>query len=355
MKRKSICQATCGGLAVLVLVLASIGPAEGCTRAVYLGLKGTIITARSMDWAEDIRSNLWAFPRGMKRDGAAGPNSIKWASKYGSVITSGYDVGTADGMNELGLVVNLLYLAEADYGVPNGKLPLLSIGAWAQYVLDNYATVAETVKAIQKEPFVLIAPTLPNGAAASLHLAISDSSGDSAIFEHIGGKLVVHHGRNFQVMTNSPAFDEQLALNKYWEQIGGLTMLPGTNRAADRFVRTSFYIKAIPQTADMKEALASVVGVLRGVSVPLGITTPGQPNISSTRWRTFADHKNKIYYFDSATSPMVFWVPLDKLDLKVGAPPRKLTLIGGKTYSGNAASSFEPAKPFEFLSADVKK
>jgi penicillin V acylase-like amidase (Ntn superfamily) len=58
---------------------------------------------------------------------------------------------------------------------------------------------------------------------------------DSAIFEYVQGKLVIHHGRKYQVMTNSLTFDEQLALSTYWEQIGGLTMLLGTNRAADRF------------------------------------------------------------------------------------------------------------------------
>ena len=75
-----------------------------------------------------------------------------------------------------------------------------------------------------------------------------------------------------QVMTNSPTFDEQLALNKYWEQIGGLAMLPGTNRAADRFARASFFINAIPQTDDAKKTVAAVFSIIRGVSVPLGIT-----------------------------------------------------------------------------------
>ena len=41
-------------------------------------------------------------------------------------------------------------------------------------------------------------------------------------------------------MTNSPIFSEQLALDKYWKQIGGTVMLPGTNRAADHFARASF-------------------------------------------------------------------------------------------------------------------
>jgi len=39
------------------------------------------------------------------------------------------------------------------------------------------------------------------------------------------------------------------------------------------------------------------------------------------------------------------------LDFAEGSPVRKLTLVGGKTYSGNAAREFRPAKPFRFLPA----
>lgn len=349
-------------VAMLAIGASALQPAAACTRAMFVGDDGTVITGRSMDWAEDMRTNLWAFPKGMARDGAAGPDSPKWVSKYGSLISAGYDVGTADGMNEMGLVTNLLYLVESDYGTPDGKPPL-SISLWAQYVLDNFGTVSEAVDALAKEPFRVIAPKLPNGQGAQLHLAISDATGDSAIFEYIGGKLVIHHGKQFQVMTNSPSFDQQLALNKYWEGIGGLTFLPGTNRAADRFARASFLIGAIPKAADpnyihavpngtfANQAVASVTSVMRSVSVPLGITTPGQPNISSTLWRTISDQKDKVYFFDSSTSPNAFWVPLADLDLKEGAPVKKLTLEGGKVYAGNAADKFETAEPFTFLPA----
>lgn len=353
MNRKTIKQAMYLAVIALTLALAPL-QADACTRAVYLGPDGTIITARSMDWAEETGTDLWAFPRGMKRDGASGPTSVKWVSKFGSVICSFYGASSVDGMNEKGLVANVLYLTESEYGKPDGKRPTMSIAAWAQYVLDNYASVTEAVNALRDDPFVVIAPVLPGGKRAAGHLAISDPTGDSAIFEYIGGKLVIHHGKEYQVMTNSPVFDEQLALNKYWEQIGGMIFLPGTIRASDRFARASFYINAIPKTADVFQAVASVFGVIRGVSVPLGITTPGQPNIASTYWRTVSDHKNKVYYYDSASSPTTFWVPLAELDLKEGAPVKKLTLIGGKTYSGSAASKFEPAQPFEMLPAAVK-
>jgi penicillin V acylase-like amidase (Ntn superfamily) len=327
---------------------------NACTRCVYLGPQDTVVVARSMDWVEDPGTNLYCFPRGMKRDGASGPNTITWTSKYGSVVCSFYEVSTVDGINEKGLVANVLYLVESDYGKPDGQKPTMSIAAWAQYVLDNFATVAEAVEALRKEPFVIIAPTLPNGRPAHGHLSLSDPTGDSAIFEYIGGKLAIHHGREYQVMTNSPAFDQQLALDAYWQQIGGLVMLPGTNRAADRFVRASFYIKTIPQTDDPKKAVASVFSVIRGVSVPLGISVPGQPNIGSTFWRTLYDQKNRVFYFDSATSPTVFWMPLADFDFKEDAPVKKLTLTGGKNFSGNAVGEFKPARPFEFLPAKAE-
>ncbi len=324
---------------------------QACTRCVYLGPNDTVIVARSMDWAEDPGTNLYCFPRGMRRNGAAGPKSIAWTSKFGSVVCSFYELATVDGMNEKGLVANVLYLVESDYGKADGTKPPLSIAVWAQYVLDNYASVTEAVDALRKEPFMIIAPMLPNGRPGVGHLSLSDPTGDSAIFEYVKGKLVIHHGREFQVMTNSPTFDQQLALNTYWEQIGGLTMLPGTNRAADRFARAAFLINAIPKTADPKKAVASVLSVIRGVSVPLGITTPGQPNIASTIWRTLYNHKDKVFFFDSATSPTVFWIPLADVDFKEGAPVKKLELAGGKTYNGNAAAHFIEATPFEFLPA----
>lgn len=72
----------------------------------------------------------------------------------------------------------------------------------------------------------MLAPVLPNGAAAALHLSISDSTGDSAIFEYIDGKLVIHHGKQYAVMTNSPIYEKQIALEEYWKSIGGLVFCP---------------------------------------------------------------------------------------------------------------------------------
>lgn len=322
---------------------------RACTRAVYLGPDNMVVTGRTMDWKEDIRSNIYLFPRGMKRSGADTGNTVHWTSKYGSVVTTGYDIGTADGLNEKGLMANLLYLAESDYTRPNDTRPAMGISIWAQYVLDNFATVSEAVAELQKELFRIDAPDMPNGSKSSLHLAISDATGNSAIFEYIGGNLVIHEGRAFQVMTNSPIYEKQITLNDYWKQIGGLVMLPGTNRASDRFVRASFYINAVEQSSNQQIAVAGVFSVMRNVSVPFGISVPDQPNIASTRWRTVADQKNKVYFFESTLSPNVFWVNFKRLDFSQGAPVKKLTLTGGEVYAGDAAGQFEDSPSFTFM------
>ncbi|WP_141059523.1 linear amide C-N hydrolase [Stenotrophomonas rhizophila] len=342
--------------AYAVLLATAVGgavaPASACTRVVYLGENQDVITARSMDWQSDIATNLWVLPRGIARNGQAGRDSIHWKAKYGSVVASGFDISTTDGLNEAGLSANLLWLVESEYPAQRGRKPGLAISLWAQYMLDNFATVAEAVAALEREPYALVTDDLPGESRqATLHLALSDASGDSAIVEYIGGKQVIHHDRAYQVMTNSPVFNQQLALNTYWQQIGGTVMLPGTNRSADRFARASFYINAIPKSEDPVVALASVFSVIRNVSVPYGITTPDQPNISSTRWRTVADHKRRLYFFESALTPNTFWVDLNKVDFAVGAQVLKLDLGRDQrnVFAGDALGQFQPSAPFAFL------
>ena len=93
--------------------------------------------------------------------------TIQWISKYGSVVTAGYDIGTCDGMNEKGLVANLLFLTESSYFRPDDNRPVMGLSIWTQYVLDNFATVDEAVAELSKEVFRIDDPDLPNGAKST--------------------------------------------------------------------------------------------------------------------------------------------------------------------------------------------
>ena len=94
-------------------------------------------------------------------------------------------------------MANLLFLAESSYPQDEGNKPVVYVSARAQYVLDNYETVDE----LKKEKFIVKAAITPSGILGTVHLSISDPSGDSAILEYVEGELTIHHGKVYQVMT----------------------------------------------------------------------------------------------------------------------------------------------------------
>ena len=63
--------------AAAVLGAALAAPALACTRTLYVGDDGMVVTGRNMDWKEDMSSNIWVFPVGMVRDGAAVPTATE--------------------------------------------------------------------------------------------------------------------------------------------------------------------------------------------------------------------------------------------------------------------------------------
>ncbi|QNI00014.1 linear amide C-N hydrolase [Shewanella algae] len=322
-----------------------------CTRLVYIGPDEMVVTGRSMDFSIDIPANLWIFPRGIKRNGNVGNKSLEWQSKYGSLVASSWDIAVPDGMNEKGLVANLLWLTSSQYQDfdSSGSQEGLTISAWAQYVLDNFATVSEAVNEMRKESFTLVSDFIPGtDKFTTVHLSISDASGDSAIFEYINKKLTIHHNHSYKVMTNDPPFEQQLAIKSYWSTIPGEIFLPGTSKAQDRFVRASYYLDRVPQTTDRRVAIASVFSIIRNVSVPYGISTKEQPHLSNTRWRVVADQKNKTYYFENVLTPNVVWVDLMRIKFEPDQEVKKLTLSNYDSFSGLANDLFLPSKPFDF-------
>ena len=71
-------------LVLAAVSLMGIQPAEACTRAVYLGPDRMVVTGRTMDWKEDIMSNIYVFPRGMQRAGKKKKKTVNWTSKLNS-------------------------------------------------------------------------------------------------------------------------------------------------------------------------------------------------------------------------------------------------------------------------------
>ena len=302
-----------------------------------------------MDWAQSLGTNLWILPAGQKRTGIdKDPNPLAWQSKYASLVATAYDLATVDGLNERGLAAHILWLAESEYGDRNPDLPGISISLWAQYFLDRFSSVSECVASMKEWPFqVRPQPDPFSDRWSTVHLALDDATGDSAIFEYIDGVIKVHHSRDYTVMTNSPPFDQQLGHLARYQGFGGELPLPGTTEAADRFIRASYYLERLPAAESPERAYAALLSVMRNAAQPFGVADPARPHISMTIWRTLIDLERRIYAFESSFSPDIVWVSLKKMDL---TKCQKLDL-SQKGLLGNVSQLFCESAPFNFMSA----
>jgi penicillin V acylase-like amidase (Ntn superfamily) len=339
-----------------VLCLAGAGAlveaALASSRAVWNDNGQAVVAGHSVDWPQPLATDLYALPRGIKRDGMTGPNTVTWESKYGSVVaaTGGDEVRSAsDGLNDQGLSVGALWLAQSDYGKFDPARKSLGVALWTQYYLDNFATVAEAVAFTEKDRFQLV-----GGPFLGTTLVLADPSGDAALIEYVDGKPRIHHSRSYTVATSAPPYDLQLKALSQYQGFGGTKRLPGPSEAAERFVRGAYFLSALIKPADYRGTVAGVLSVIRNISVPMGQPgDPSQPAVVPTRWRTVADLTNKVYFYESATSPNLVWVKLDNLDLGEGSGIRKLDLAAQPDAIGDLTDQFESAEMFQVPPPDL--
>lgn len=298
-----------------------------------------------MDWPESTEPKLVVFPKGVFQDGGklgteqvVTGNAQKWTSKYGSIVVSIYGLGTVDGFNEKGLAMHMLYLKTTDFGKRDPNVPGIQAGLWGQYVLDNAANVKEALDLLEEIQVIMVEA---HGRQATVHLALEDAEGDSAIIEYIDGKKVVHHGRQYKIMTNDPTYDEQLKLlaKHDFSKPSREMPLPGNVNAVDRFQRAAYYTALLPKPKNEREAIASVFSVMRNTSVPFGAPY-GEFGIYNTEYRTVMNLTGKRYYFELSDRPNVIWADLSRFDLREGAPVMVLDPTDAD-WSGNVTDSFK--------------
>lgn len=336
---------------VILLVFALLlgcGNAFSCSRVVFLGQDSLTLVGRTLDWRTPIPTNLYVYPRGMQKQGMPSGNTFHWKSKYGSVLAVSYDGGVTEGMNEKGLIMNALFCKGSIYRTSaDGKLRSMSLAVFVSYFLDNFETVDEVQQWLNENEFGIYGQTFDEGTTAALHWAITDRSGNTLVMEFQNGKLDVYVSRDYRVLTNDPPFEQIRAIDNYWKQVGGANSLPGTVRSPDRFARASFFIEHVPDSVDYKAAAAQVLSVLNNVAVPLGYELEGQPNLSSTQWKSIADSKNLIYYFGLAYQFSVFRIELGKLNLNEGAPVLKIDTTKNTELHGCINDVMVKSEPFK--------
>jgi choloylglycine hydrolase len=243
-------------------------PALACTAFQIESKDGAQIYFRSMEFGYPFNSKMLIVPRGTEFTGTApgGKPGKKWTAKYGFVGLN-VDIApnvVADGQNEKGLAIGMLYLPGfAQYQDPAAAPADQSIGSWEvlNYLLANCSSVDEAVGALQDDVYVAQQEFAPFKEVLPVHYWIGDNTGKVVIAEYIGGKLNIHDAP-LGTLTNSPPYDWQtLNVGNYVDispvnvperKLGNFTSvnygqgsggvgLPGDMSPPSRFIRASLF------------------------------------------------------------------------------------------------------------------
>lgn len=332
----------------------------GCSRVVYAGTgepskptlmpdeePAVLMVGRTLDWMNPIPTDIYVYPAGVSKTSMNDGPMYKWTSKYGSVMAVSYDGGATEGMNSEGLVMNGLFCRGSQYpaAATGSTTPVMSLAVIVSFFIDQFTTVKEVYNWFKTNTFGINGASFDSGTAATIHFGLTDRTGDNLVIEFYNGEVNLYHGKNLTVLTNEPAFSVHESIQQYWDAIDGQTFLPGSHSSNDRFVRGTYYINHVPKNLTQQEAYGTIASIMGVVAVPFLFEVDGK-SISSTQWRSIADLVNNRYYFRFADSYADFWIDLNQMDLKPGAPIMKLDCSDHWRYAGCANDEMSEAAPF---------
>ena len=371
---------------VACLALSIPSPAVACTAFQIKSNDGAQIYFRSMEFGYPFNSKVLVVPRGTDFTGTApgGKPGKKWTAKYGFVGLN-VDIAptlVADGQNEKGLALGMLYLPGfAQYLDPEAAPADKSIGSWEvlNYLLANCSSVDEAVAALQNDVYVAQQEFVPFKEVLAVHYWIGDSTGKVVIAEYVGGKLSIHDAP-LGTLTNSPPYNwQEINVSNYvdlspvnvpertlgkftamnYGQGSGAVGLPGDMTPPSRFVRAALFSHWATPGATASDTVNLGFHVLNTFDIfncaiqsntadqtpnTKGfLTSAGQPklvNTDTTEWAVAHDRTNLKTYIRTYTGLEIQVVDLEAIDF--GQPGMRVIALQNDFVPEDITSKAQP-------------
>jgi penicillin V acylase-like amidase (Ntn superfamily) len=303
-------------LAIIFLVFFISSEAQACT-TFFLNKNGIKVFGKNYDFQTGtgmLVVNRKGVSKYSFRD-----NSLKWVSRFGSISFNQYGLEfPSGGMNENGLVIELMWLDGTEYPAKDSRGELGNL-QWIQYILDNCGTVQEAID-IQSRIRI-------DRGGVPLHFLLADRSGNSATIEFLNGKAVFHTGSGlpFPVLTNETY---QSSLESYNRKNYNNSLIPAGSRSSDyRFAKACSAVSSY--TGNSENAIQYGFSILENVS-----------NGSFTKWQIVYDLQNLTVYYKTNQFNDVKTASISKMDFGCDKNPVMLDL--SIKLSGEVSSFFKP-------------
>lgn len=330
-----------------VLLLGSAAQSViACTGIRLKADDGTIVHARTLEFAVDLQSDVIMVPRGYSRTGTApdGKKGLKWKSRYATLGANGVGLPFIfDGLNEKGLAVGTFYFPTTAGYMPYqaadaGKtIAPWEVGSW---MLENFANVGEVREGVGTVvvPDVVLKAW---GFSPPVHYVVHDASGKSIVIEYVDGDLNIHDNP-LGVMSNSPTFDWHMTnLRSYvnfsltnvppvqlgsvkltpFGQGSGMLGLPGDFTPPSRLVRAAAFSQSVLPSKSGEGAVLQAFHILNNFDIPKGAARDQEKdehgNIVAdyATWTSANDLKAKRFYFRTYDNSQIRMVDLTKMNL----------------------------------------
>ena len=268
--------------------------AFACTTFCLKG-NGEVLFGKNYDWT--IGDGLvFVNKRGVVKASSDESNPAKWVSRYGSITFNQYGrENPSGGMNEAGLVIELMWLADSKYPKEDSR-PVVDVLEWIQYQLDNSATVDEVINNSEK---VRIKSQVP------LHYLVNDRAGNTTTIEFLNGTLVAHRGATLPVSTLT---NDTYAKSLNYVKTTSIDTARG-NGSLERFAR------AANQTGEFnKQARTEAEAVNYAFQILSSVAQPGY-----TQWSIVYDQKRGKIHFRTLQSPQTRSIDTKSFDYSCGS------------------------------------
>lgn len=231
-------------LLLFLFIVLIIPGAYPCSSFVLKNGK-TILLGKNFDWTFDkghVIKNLRHIKKFAYFTHTGQPAT--WVSKYGSITfnQNGKEMPYG-GMNEKGLVVEMLWLDETKFNITENKEYVNEL-EWIQYQLDNFETIEEVTAAINQLKVYPI--------KGKIHYILADKNGKSIIVEYLDGQPIVfeREANTCQAITNKTVAYSA----KYIDNLNGI---PKRNTSETfRYHQLEKQIKSLKTASDFSEKTA---------------------------------------------------------------------------------------------------
>jgi choloylglycine hydrolase len=283
----------------------------GCTEICIKAKDGSVVIARTMDFAEELNPKIYVFKNG--------------TFAYLIIGTFDSELLAIQAISETGLMMSALWLSETKFFDNKNKNnnknnETIDISILFDFVLSNFSSIDEIKnffynKKISSKKYKEYGLKEP-----PIHLSFYDKSGKGIVVEFINEKIKIYDNK-VGILTNSPTFDWHMNNLRNYISISNLDTeskeinniifsktghgngffgIPGDNTPPARFVRSFLNKFYADKPANINDALSLGADLIGLVNVILGTNILIKNNESIekdyTQLTILTDLTNMIWY-----------------------------------------------------------